>query len=393
VADVGADLSMRKGFVIVAALVLLLAAGFVFAVFRKNHERGAQLVADLAAFRSRRHPIARPDGAPPARVENAAACVAATLSVAPSDLSPFVDASAEAGKFIRAEKPLSELPETTLERMGALRPWVSAVRACADAQSVTFVDAFAPWDFGERGTRQLMVVARHAGIETRMQLEAGLPADALATCTSTMEVLLDASHFSLVHALIANAGVKLIAPACAAAWKAADQGVRAQFAPRWMLLGARYTNDHDVIEAERLTLSLLLYAPLCSDADRAKLPTPSTGLEAGLAERFLLSRIWPDWDAAMRQTADANDASAHAAAAQARQAAIERWWVPDSAGLKATAADYGRFAAKMHGTRAFLTLLASVASEGRTPLPPEAKQVGETLQITDSEGDVVQLVR
>lgn len=363
----------------VAALVVVLLAGFVAATIRTNHQLGEQLVADVAALRARRVKVLRPDGALPPRNDNGLLCFASVAKTAPS-LAAF-NGEKERNAFAWGDKPLSELPDSTRAAMDPLRPWVEAMRGCGDAAELQWVEAVEPWnDSWALQTKSTLLV--HTALDVRLLLAQGHAPRALQVCTEGLEANLDLSRLGLIDAMLAANAVLRLAPLCSEAWGQVTAEVRRDVGPRWVLLSTRLASDAELLEVERVAMSLALFAPLASAESRAKLPAAAAlAFELSRVERLLLTRLWAPWDAKMRQLAAAKDeASFSEADARLRE---HPWWLQGSI---LTAGDgYAEWHARLNRARAVLSVLASISAG--TPLPPGAVEKDGVITLPASGKD------
>ena len=343
--------------------------------------RGEALVRDLAAAKARVIPRVPAPKAP--LHDNGFKCLAGMLDVTPADLSPFYGRGMDVlNDFVDGTRPVSELSPEVSARLKALSPWATSVRSCGESASLGFVEGLAPgtppqqlrWD---RLTVATPALIEFTALELRVLLADKQPEVALERCAATWATVADQSHLGLLGATFARMAVRRLAPACGAALAAAAPDVRVQAGKQWMPLKNRLATAAEILEFERLNTSLLVFAWVAPEAERAQLPPVTPLGSTDLKNRLRVLHMWVDWDAAMRKLVAAGPEERASASAA----------VDASLGELKLSAQYAPFLASYEETGLVLDLLTDLASGGEHPLPTGVTKNEKQLEYVNAQGE------
>lgn len=370
---------------IIGLVLLSLLASLGVAWRLQTRALGDALVQDLAAVK--KVTLARTPAPRAPLHDNGLRCLGEMLDVTPGDLTPFAGEGKPALEpFIIGARPLSELPPEVRARLLALSPWAAAMRGCGDSMQLAWVEGLSPWTPSSHPRPQRLAAAMPAlleftALELRVLLADAQPAVALERCGSTWAMAADQSHLGLLGATSARMAVRRLAPACAEALAAVSPEVRAQVARQWAPLKNRLASNGELVEHERLHLTLLAFAWVASEAQRAQLPPVSALGPADLKIRLRTERTWRGWDAAMRQLAAvaATPGPARDAAAAGVDRALEGAWGQLSS-------QYSTYLTTWEETAMLLDLLADLAAGGIKPLPPGVTRTATELDFVNAQG-------
>ena len=305
------------------------------------------------------------------------------MDVTAADFAPFYGKQkADLDGFITGAQPITELAPEVKTKMQSFSAWASSLRACGDSARLAYVDGITPWAAQEqprtaRLADSIPALIEFTALELRLLIADGQSDVALERCTQTWAMVIDQSHLGLMGALQARMAVRRLAPACGVALAAAKPDVRAQVAKQWEPLKSRLAPAHELIELERLHVSLLVFAWVSPESLRAQLPVASS-LGADLRRRVAVGRMWRAWDQAMRKfiaLADVPGAE-RVAAANAVDATNE---------LEGSA-PYAKYLGASEETALLLGLLTDLASGATNPLPAGVTKTERGLEYDNGDG-------
>ncbi|MDP1826501.1 MAG: hypothetical protein Q8L48_24745 [Archangium sp.] len=377
----------RRVLVAIGVLVLAMGAGLLVSWHLETRALRAALVSDIEAELARtiaRHP--KPD-AP--KHENGYACFVKVIEAMPADLSPFDHKS---GATLAELLDAGVLTDAWQEKVERLEPWAESARGCGDSAGLEYVEGVTPFtSFRDRrsegGNDAILALSRLARLRVRVATET---AEAIAErCAATLEVAIDRSHVNLIGAMIAGAAVRQLTPSCGEALQQLSSETRPRFATRMEQLRARLVANHELLETERMIMSLELFGWTLSPAEREKVPEGDHMMAETLANpalRFAILRMWGRWDGAMRQLAANANATglARQEASRGIDEVFNTWWMP--AELSVGGPNYDRFFVRNEETAILLQLLADLATGGERPLPRRVTRETEGLVFTNFEG-------
>jgi len=174
--------------------------------------------------------------------------------------------------------------------------------------------------------------------------------------------------------------VRRLAPACGAALAVAAPDVRVQAAKQWAPLKNRLATAEEILDVERLNTSLLVFAWVALEAQRAQLPAVAPLGSRDLKNRLRVLHLWVDWDAAMRKLAPVANTPG-----REREAAAT---VVDAAlGDLKLSAQYPSFLASYEETALVLDLLTDVATGAEKPLPTGVTRNEQQLEYVNLQGE------
>lgn len=361
-------------------VALLVGAGLSWQI--QTRALGEALVKDLAVAKSR---VIERTPRPKAPLhDNGFQCLGEMLDVNPTDFSPFYGKEMDRLKdFIEGTRPIAELPPEVSAQLKALSPWAASLRSCGDSAKLAAVDGLAPGTPSQsarwvRLVDALPALIEFTALELRVLLADGQPEVALERCTATWAMVADQSHLGLLGATFARRSVRRLAPACGAALAAAPPDVRAQVAKQWAPLKNRLASAQEIIDLERLSTSLLLFAWVAPGAERAQLPQVTPRGSSDLKSRLRVQRLWSAWDPAMRKLAAVADVPGpeRVAAAAGVDAAL---------GDLKLSTQYASFLTSYEETSLVLDLLSDLAAEAEKPLPVGVTRNEQQLEYVNAQ--------
>jgi hypothetical protein len=370
---------MRK-LALLIGLVVAVLGGLALTWTLQTRALAEALVKDLSVAKA--SVIER---TPPARAplhENGFACVGAMMDVTAADFAPFYGKdSAGLKEFITGQRPISELAPEVKTKMQAFSAWASSLRACGDSAKLVYVDGITPWAQPQqprtaRLADAIPALIEFTALELRVLIADGQPEVALERCSATWAMVADQSHLGLLGALHARMAVRRLAPACAEALAAAKPDVRAQAATQWAPLVSRLAPAHELIELERLNISLLVYARVSPESLSTQLGVTPT--QADLRGRVAVGRMWRAWDEAMRKLIGLADVPG--------TARVDAATSVDATRDLNVSMQYAKFLGAYEETTLLLGVLTELAAGGAKPLPAGVTKTARGLEYDNGDG-------
>ncbi|MDP1826502.1 MAG: hypothetical protein Q8L48_24750 [Archangium sp.] len=377
---------MKRIILLLGALALAAPVALFLTWDTQTRNLGNALLAELTTAKKTLITRTPPPQAP--LHDNGYQCVGAMLDVTASDFAPFYGKEKPLEDFITGAKAITDLPEDVRAKMKAFSPWATSLRGCGESMKLSYVEGVAPWapDTHPRQVRlasAIPALIEFTALELRVLLGDQQPEVALERCSQTWAMVADQSHLGLAGALHARMAVRRLAPACGEALAAVPADVRAQVAKPWASLKNRLATPHELIDLERLKLSLVVFAWVSGDPIRTQLPPAALPVGApGLKRRLRVGRLWHQWDAAMRKLSSVADApgAERVSASEAVDATFEGTTDVNAA------TQYAKFLAASDETAVLLDLFADLAAGGTKPLPAGVTKTGLGLEYDNGQG-------
>ncbi len=300
---------IKKGLLAVLALVLLILLGLWLSLRAQRSALADRLIVEATALDVTR--IERPvhEGSPiPGTTADCLAPLFADAALPDWNLifpQGGNASSIKLGDVLTGKQPLSALSDDERQALEQARPWAEKVLGCTRMQTVasgdfirTFVDDSVKRGFSLRVATGL---ARITAWHVRSLVDQQQTGAALSQCASALAFQRDVALVpSLINAMVAAAGAKVVMPACVAAIDKATDSERAAFAQSVQRIRDTLPGERQMIRPERPALGLLLLSSSLSHEQLMALPkgllhsiTIEPGFFAGFAaleyDRYLES--------------------------------------------------------------------------------------------------------
>ena len=366
------------GVVVVVTVALIIALPFIQA--RRLVTRFKE---DLAALRSRELPLVSLEEHP--LHENAFECQRALVVTNDDALAPFrlLSKGVDLQPWVHSEAPIETLPREVQEKLVAVGPLAEGLRSCSSSRVLRVIDGFAPWE-GDFSLKVVSPLMRATVLETRVDLAAGAPERALSRCEQSYAVLFDDSHHSLISALLGSSLGDLLRRPCAQAMASVDPRVRRAHAATWRRLMPRFVAPPELLETERLNMSVVYFLPLAGEpqptADSMweytdeQDPLPLVALH-----HYVALSGWSGWDARMRRLVGGDMTSARTVSSPLQL------FIPDD--WRTEVSDYSRFLQRIDEFQRRFALLPWLA-DGARGTPPFGARVDGGVEWPSLDGGV-----
>lgn len=374
---------LKRVLVAIGVLLILMLSALLVSWHLQERALAEALVNDVAATLSR--PINWNSKPESAKHENGFACLAAAMTAIPSDLGPL---------DLKDQHTVTEIldagvvPEAVGVQFAALEPWTSSVRACGDSAGVAFVPGvtpFEPLDLSKGRPRSGVITAltRMTRVQARLLSAEQSWVDVAERCAGALEVAFDYGHVNLVGAMIASNAAQQLTPACSEALQRLPPDSRARLAERFARLRSRQVTNTELMETERLNVSLSTYRSFLDDEQQAKVP-PGEDWLIGITDPFArisAPRLWGRWDRAMRQlvVAAREGGPARAEASRNLDEAFASWWVPSLFNMHPS---YEKFLLRNDETAALARMWAELAAGTEVTIAPPLAKTSQGIEFT-----------
>jgi hypothetical protein len=381
-------MSPVKRVLVAVVLVVLCLPVVAFLVLRAElRSLTLALDADVDAYSRRRIERSPPPVTP--KHHDGFACLGAMLDVTPRDMKPFSEIIGDLDAIVAGKAPV---PAELSDRAAALAAWGRSLRECSQSAYLSYTDGVSPFA-DEKHPRfkrwnVVMALGRLTVVELAQRLGAGRADEALDLCTQTLPLYFDLTHLGLLGAMLGVSGSQRLAPQCAAALAQATPEARRRAAAEWKQLGSRIAGNPEVLEAERLLTSMLVFQAVATGPADRPLPVEALPLAAaGPFVRVAVAALWGRWDKALRRlvAVSGSPGPERLAASRAIDALLTEWWVPEVVG--GLTPEYEKFLVRLDETRATWEFLVQLAEGGPHSPPAFARPVEGGYELTLSSRD------